>query len=110
MMAQDQRDLFGAAPRLPFHRRTQGAARAATMEAAERMRPDAPTLRAKVLVTIRAAGVGGMTADECAESMRESVLAIRPRCTELVKLGALRRSGERRRNRSGVSASVLVAV
>lgn len=103
-----QPDLFGANPVLPFHRNTEGAAREATREAAEHMREGAPTLRARALESIRRAGVVGRTADEIAEELGVSVLALRPRATELVQLGLARRSGERRRNASGVSASVLV--
>lgn len=65
---------------------------------------DAGTLRAKVLQTIRAHGP--MTADECADHLRLSILSIRPRLSELRNLGKLRDTGERRPNVSGRSAVV----
>lgn len=46
------------------------------------------------------------TADEVAEALGESVLAIRPRITELKQLGKIERSGERRANASGQKAHV----
>lgn len=66
---------------------------------------DAATIRAQVLQTFRT--VGAMTADECAERMEMSVLTIRPRCTELKRLGHLHDSGKRRPNASGKSAMIL---
>lgn len=66
---------------------------------------DAATIRAQVLETFRT--VGAMTADECAERMEMSVLTIRPRCTELKRLGHLHDSGKRRPNASGKSAMIL---
>jgi hypothetical protein len=48
-----------------------------------------------------------LTADEIARHMRESVLAIRPRCSELVKSGVLIKLKDRRRNASGMTAHVL---
>jgi hypothetical protein len=47
-----------------------------------------------------------LTADECAAALHESVLAIRPRLSELVKKGLLVSTGERRKNASGMSATV----
>ena len=36
------------------------------------------------------------TADECAEALGESILSIRPRCSELFNQGKLYKTGERR--------------
>lgn len=47
-----------------------------------------------------------LTADEVADLLHESVLAIRPRVTELYKSELIFRTGERRRNRSGLFAHV----
>lgn len=71
-------------------------------EAAERT--DAAGLRAKVLQEFRRRGA--MTADECAASLRLSILTVRPRCTELKALGKLADSGTRRPNASGRNAIV----
>lgn len=44
------------------------------------------------------------TADEIAEIVGETVLAIRPRLSELKKLGKIEPTGERGKNASGQSA------
>ncbi len=46
------------------------------------------------------------TADECAEWCEASVLTIRPRFSELLKLGKIEDSGVRRKNESGHAATV----
>ncbi len=51
---------------------------------------------------------GAMTADECAAALGLPVLTVRPRCTELRAAGLLVGNGERRPNRSGRGAEVLV--
>jgi predicted ArsR family transcriptional regulator len=50
------------------------------------------------------------TADEVAEELHESVLAIRPRLSELRAQGRIEPTGERRKNASGHSAAVWQAV
>ncbi len=80
---------------------------ATSREAAEAIRDVVPQLRRDVLAAYRQAGAAGLTADEAATVLRRSVLAIRPRVTEAVQAGLLERTGERRKNRSGMSASVL---
>ena len=47
-----------------------------------------------------------LTTDECAEDLQMSVLAIRPRFSELRKMGKIEPTGERRKNASGHSACV----
>jgi hypothetical protein len=76
-------------------------------DAAEAVAPIAARLRSRVLAGFREAPEG-MTADEMAANLNLSVLAVRPRCSELVRLGELRRTAERRKNSSGMSAAVLV--
>ena len=51
---------------------------------------------------------GAMTADECAAAIGLGVLTVRPRCTELRAQGLLVASGERRPNRGGRTAAVLM--
>ena len=53
---------------------------------------------------------GGMTADEVAAELAESILSIRPRVSELKRQGMVEKTRERRRNISGMSASVWRAV
>jgi hypothetical protein len=76
-------------------------------DAAEAVAPVAARLRARVLAGFREAP-NGMTADEMSARLNLSILAVRPRCSELVRLGELRRTAERRKNTSGMSAAVLV--
>ena len=65
---------------------------------------DASTLRASVRACLHAHG--SMTADECALRLGQSVLAIRPRFSELRALGSIVDTGTRRFNQSGKAASV----
>jgi predicted ArsR family transcriptional regulator len=75
----------------------------------------ARTLRANVLLLLKnsqmieqdGADCGqGLTADECAKALHESVLAVRPRLSELHTDGFIEDSGQRRPNLSGHSAVV----
>ena len=50
---------------------------------------------------------GPMTPDEVAALIGEDILAVRPRCTELKRMGLLRKTGTRRANKSGANACVL---
>lgn len=69
--------------------------------------PHAGSLRDRALAYIqRRASIGGATADEVADALRETVLAIRPRITELNRLGLIEDTGARRENISGRSAVV----
>ncbi len=100
-------DLFDYASRYPGragHKATDTSAEAATViEDSGR----AAILRQKVLALYRTEGVA-LTADECASFLRESVLAIRPRVSELGKQFLIKDSGERRQNESGRNAIVWV--
>lgn len=64
----------------------------------------AGTLRADVLKTLTS---GAKTADEIADILRQSVLAIRPRVTELKQMGFIVDTGQRRANRSRRRAAVV---
>ena len=72
-------------------------------EAAEKMAPRAATLRHRILMVLAS---GPRTADETASLLNESVLAVRPRFTELQELGEIEDTGTRRLNQSGRSAMV----
>ena len=77
-----------------------GAKRGGTsLDAAVSMSPMAATLRMMALKKLRE--LGPLTADEVAHALGESVLAIRPRVTELGQLGWITETTLRRRNRSG---------
>jgi hypothetical protein len=76
--------------------------------AARRMRPRAQTIRDQVLVTLRTAWPGGMSADQVAAKMGKSVLSVRPRISELRELAEIMPSTRRVPNESGVDAIVWV--
>lgn len=77
--------------------------RETSLEAADAMADRAPILRARVLGVL---ATGNFTADEVAAQLGESVLAIRPRVTELAKAERIADTGERRKNASGRRAIV----
>jgi DNA-binding NarL/FixJ family response regulator len=62
-------------------------------------------LRALVLEVLAAASAG-LTADEIAAKLAASVLAVRPRVSELFHAGQIVKTGERRTNASGLRAYV----
>ncbi len=72
-------------------------------DAAEEMKSEASTLRHECFISIRTLAA---TADEVAYRLHSSVLAIRPRISELVARGKIEDSGIRRKNVSGKSATV----
>jgi hypothetical protein len=74
-----------------------------SQEAAEAIEPRANTLRAKALAALE---LRALTPDEIADALGESVLAIRPRVTELFNLGRIEWTGEKRTNASGMRAKV----
>jgi hypothetical protein len=83
--------------------------RGGTSEAAARsMVQSASTLRTRVLSYLNASGPS--TTDECAAALELSVLAIRPRFSELLVSGSIEKTDERRRNASGLTATVWRAV
>ena len=71
--------------------------------AADGIAPSASTLRLAALQVLKA---GPRTADEVAAVMGESILAIRPRITELNQQGRVYDTGKRRKNSSGRTAIV----
>lgn len=72
-------------------------------QAADAIAPSAQRLRDKCLSRLR---VEPLTADELAGILDETILAIRPRVSELVKMGEIVDSEIRRRNASGKMAAV----
>jgi|ERR1017187_9173254 predicted ArsR family transcriptional regulator len=99
-MTQSNLDLY---PNIP------GAKRTGTSKlAADSMRARAPTLRDRVLGVLK--HYNGLTADEAAARLCQSILSIRPRLSELLALGKIVETSERRRNQSGKLATVWRAV
>lgn len=99
-------DLFRLADRYPNAPAARGTD--TSRQAAEAVKPRVVSLQERVLEILKDGD--GMTADEVAGVMEESVLAIRPRVAELHKLGKIADTGERRANESGHKAVVWKAV
>jgi hypothetical protein len=62
-------------------------------------------MRAAVLAQF-AQYLGGATADEVVKDLNLSVLSVRPRVSELKRLGEIKPTGGRRKNESGMTATV----
>ena len=76
-------------------------------QAAKAIAGTAKTLRDKVLQTI-AATPAGITADEIATKLNKSPFSVRPRVSELRRLGEIRPADSRGKNESGMTASLWV--
>jgi hypothetical protein len=102
---QDEPDLFGEVvirryPEVPGFKGT-----ATSREAGRRISRHASTVRDLVLAEFRAAYPNGLGADEIADRLKQSILTVRPRCSELLALGLIEQTPERRRNLSGMTAA-----
>ena len=75
-----------------------------SIAAANAIADKAPNLRAATLIAYKTAD--GLTADEAADVLGLSYFSIRPRVTELARMGELEDSGEVRPNHSGKNAIV----
>jgi hypothetical protein len=95
-------------PLSPYHGTAGFKAGGTSAAAAFSVTDDADTLRAECLRLLK--NSSGLTADECAEMIGESVLSIRPRISELHKAGHIFKTKLRRKNRSGHSATVWASV
>lgn len=86
--------------------------RTTSKDAADVVEPNSSILRERAYNTLLAAGEDGLTADQVAAALDESVLAIRPRITELSKADPPRivPTGARRKNESKLMAKVWKAV
>lgn len=76
--------------------------------AADAIAPSVGMLRDRALRVVERSN--GLTADEVAGRLGVSILSIRPRMTELSRLGKVRDSGVRRKNASGRHAIVWAPV
>ena len=86
-----------AVAKYPF---TPGAkASGPSRESALSERVRAPLLRERVICLLK--DNGPSTADACAAAMCETVLSVRPRFSELLKMGRIEDSGGRRRKSGG---------
>lgn len=76
----------------------------ASEDAANAIAPRAPRIRDAVLGVI-AEAAAPVTADEIAAALGLSILTVRPRVSELHRLGEIRPTGDRRCNSSGMTAN-----
>lgn len=77
-----------------------------SQEAAEKVAPSARLLRAAVLQKYEKRYPEGYTADEVAAELKQSILSVRPRVSELHRAGMLVDTNQRRKNESGMTATV----
>lgn len=72
--------------------------------AAESVEPRLGYLQGRVLAQLKGRD---LTADEIAGQLMLSILTVRPRCSELLRLGKIKETNQRRPNASGKMAAVL---
>lgn len=108
-------DLFDWKPAREYPETPGFKERTTSREAARKIAPRAQTLRDQVLITLRVAWPGGLTADEVARKIGKREFSVRPRLSELRTAGEimpamLAPAGRplRRPNESGVDAIVWV--
>jgi len=87
-------------PNTPGHRGPAETSRAA----ADAIKPKALNIQQMVVYMLD--NHGPQTADEIASRLHLSILAVRPRCSELRKRGIIYDSTMRRKNASGIHAVV----
>jgi len=73
-------------------------------DAAREIQSYAATLRATVYSFLRERLPASFTADEIAQHLGADILSVRPRVTELGRLGLIEHTAERRKNKSGMTA------
>jgi len=88
-----------------FARSSGSKVRDTSRAAASEIAPRAHLLRERCLDVFKRTG-RGLTADEVADQLGESVLSIRPRITELARAQAIHDTEQRRPNASGRKAIV----
>lgn len=69
----------------------------------------AKVIRQKVLDALKQAGVRGLTAEECAEIIKEDKSNVRPRLSELLLTGDAEKSNKTRMNGNGKQTRVYLA-
>jgi predicted ArsR family transcriptional regulator len=89
--------IYPDAPGFKAHGPSEQAAQVVGMTASK--------MRAAVLAQF-AQYPGGATADEVAKDLNLSVLSVRPRVSELKRTGKIKQTGARRKNESGMTATV----
>lgn len=75
-------------------------------QAAEKVEPKSKIIRDKIVEILKQHHRIGLTADELAFLLDASVLSVRPRVTELLRMNILEDSGGRRKNEMGSTVTV----
>ncbi len=91
-------------PNAPGHRNVE-----TSMDAADALVAKLGRLQQRVRTAIRNAGRSGLTAEELAAVLQESIRAVQPRTSELQRKGLIRDGGDRRFNSTGRRAIVWVS-
>lgn len=91
-------------PDTPGHKGT-----ATSRQAAHDIKPKQRHLQQRVLDSIRAS-IFGMSPEQIAEAIGESVYSVRPRCSELARKGLIKDSGRRGKTDFGKASISWVAV
>lgn len=88
-------------PHVAGHRGLGGS-----VEAAQLVTPSLPRLQALVIEVVERAGAYGATSDEIAAALEWDRYRVRPRTSELRKLGRIADSRKRRQSEAGVASIV----
>ncbi len=98
----NQADLFGIAPAYPEIPGSR--AEPTSRDAGRAIERHAATLRRRVLDHLRCIHPRAKSADQIAAALECSILSIRPRVSELKRLGLAEPTPDRSRNASGLTA------
>lgn len=109
MSAQQVLDFTAARAKRHYPDRAGYKAAGTSQEAAAGIEGSGAAARLRTAVVGFYARQSG-TPDECAAALGESILSIRPRCSELCQQGMLYRTGERRKSSEGRAQNVLALV
>lgn len=84
--------------------------RGTSSESAERIEAKVAAVRKRCIELLTAAGPAGLSPDQAAELMDESILTVRPRFSELVAAHVIEETGRRTTNKSGHSANIYALI
>ena len=91
---------------LPYHGAAGFKEHTTSLDAALAVTETLNERQREVMGALRQAGEQGLTPDEAAARIGRTVLAARPRFTELKLMGLIEKTGQRRANESGLLAAV----